>query len=149
MMAATSNVAPPCAPCMTFMLGPCDHYTGFAWGAAAAPLSYPPPAAPASAGERRGSPPPPLWLLHTPLEVDLGLPVLLGLLLLPLPRYPSRGFPHLVAQRKPLPLPPFTIPQGPGGRRQLPLWSPPPPPRRCSPLPHQPEGDALKNVDLI
>ena len=28
-----SIAAPPCAPCMTCMLGPCAHRKGFAWGA--------------------------------------------------------------------------------------------------------------------
>ena len=48
---------------MTCMLGPRARRTGFAWGAAAAPLSLPPPAAPAAAGEEGI---PPLWLLYPP-----------------------------------------------------------------------------------
>ena len=114
------------------------------------PTLTPPHVAPAVAGERRGSPPP-LWLLHPSwgwIWVCVCLPVLLGLLLLPLPRYPSGGgigiLLHIESRSR---CPPFAIPQGPGGRRRLVLWRGLPPPRRCCPLPHQPEGDALKNIE--
>ena len=52
-----SNAAPPCAPCMTCMPGPCAHRTGSAWGAAAAPPFFPLPAAPSSAPEEESATP--------------------------------------------------------------------------------------------
>ena len=68
-----SNVALPCAPCTTCMLGPCVRHTGFAWGAAAASLSLPPHAAPALAGGGGGedefpaAAAPPVWGGHPPV----------------------------------------------------------------------------------
>ena len=61
-----STAAPPCAPCITCMLGLCAHHTGFAYGAVAALFVSPLPVVPSSMGGREGetalvAPARPLW----------------------------------------------------------------------------------------
>ena len=89
---------------------------------------------------------PPLVVAAPPLGEDLGPPALLGLQPLPLPRCPlGGGGVYPIAQPRPLPLPPLHNTPGAGGPPAHPVEGAPPPPW-CCPLPHQPEGDALKNI---
>ena len=118
-----TNAAPPCAPCMTFMPGSYARRTGFAWGAPAAPLSYPPPNAPACVGERSGTSPP--WLLcPTRGRIQVRVHLCSGDHY-PYPplRYPfgavgaptPRGGPYPSTQQEPLPRPSNHRPLGAGG----------------------------------
>ena len=117
-----SSAAPPCAPCMTCMLGPYARRTGFALGAAATPLSFPPPAAPTTPGERRGSPP--LVVAAPPPGGGFGSTCAAGPAA---PAAPSLslggagGIRILLHSESRCHCPPIAIPQGPGGCWRL-LW---------------------------
>ena len=139
---AVVAVPHPRAPCITCMLGPYACHTRFAWGAIAAPLSYP------SAGGGGGRFP---MTLRPPQGESLGLgpPLQRGPPPLPLLRYPSRvGGPPTQptpppprmgdlcpsAQQEPLPLPPHRLLRGTGGGAPAMLVDPPPPLSPVAPI---------------